>query len=223
MPGEVSGTEGSSSRRDAAELRVSHRDRDRAVEVLRVAAGEGRLTADELDERVGAALAARTAADLAVLTADLPPEGMPQQARDVIRIDQRLGDAKRTGRWLVPRRMEIRLKFGELKLDFTEAVITHDTLHIDLDLRIGGNLTLVTRPGIVVDADDITYTRGDISIQPPADPDAPVLLRVLLAGRSTGGDIVARLPRRTPWQWLQRKPRTGEARDWRNPLGGAHP
>jgi hypothetical protein len=32
------------------QLRASHEDRDRVVELLRVAAGDGRLTADELDE-----------------------------------------------------------------------------------------------------------------------------------------------------------------------------
>ncbi len=183
------------------------------MEILRVAAGDGRLTIAELDERIEAAMAARTASDLAVLTADLPLEGMPPQAREVIRIDQRFGEGKRTGRWLVPRRMEIRLMFSDLKLDFTEAVITHDTLHIEVDLRIGGNLTLVTGPGIVVDADDVTYSRGEIKVRPVAGPEAPVRLRVVLAGRSTGGDIVARPPRGTPRQWLRRKPRAaGNAR-----------
>ncbi|MGV9242166.1 DUF1707 SHOCT-like domain-containing protein [Streptomyces sp. NPDC003710] len=205
MSGDLSGAD-DSRRRPVSEQRVSHRDRDEAVEILRVAAGDGRLTAAELEERVEAALVARTASDLAELTADLPLEGMPPQAREVIRIDQRFGEGKRAGRWLVPHRMEIRLMFSDLKLDFTEAVITHDTLHIEVDLRIGGNLTVVTGPGIVVDADDVTYSRGDIKVHPVSGPETPVRLRVVLTGRSTGGDIVARLPRRTPWQRLRRKP-----------------
>lgn len=53
------------------ELRASHADRDRAVEVLRDAARDGQLTASELDERVEAALTARTRSELAALTADL--------------------------------------------------------------------------------------------------------------------------------------------------------
>ncbi|QLE70352.1 DUF1707 domain-containing protein [Streptomyces rectiverticillatus] len=207
MAGDLSKATDSSLRRHVSEQRVSHRDRDQAVEILRVAAGDGRLTIAELDERVEAAMAARTASDLAVLTADLPLEGMPRQAREVIRIDQRFGEGKRTGRWLVPHRMEIRLMFSDLKLDFTEAVITHDILHIEVDLRIGGNLTLVTGPGVLVDADDVTYSRGEIKVRPDTDPEAPVRLRVVLAGRSTGGDIVARPPRGTPRQWLRRKPR----------------
>src|ERR1700743_1271617 len=56
-------------------LRVSHEDRDRVAEALRVAAGDGRLSAGELDERLERALTARTYDDLAVLVADLPPAG----------------------------------------------------------------------------------------------------------------------------------------------------
>src|ERR1700759_578189 len=56
-------------------LRVSHEDRDQVAEALRVAAGDGRLTADELDERLELALSARTYDDLAPLLADLPAAG----------------------------------------------------------------------------------------------------------------------------------------------------
>ena len=54
------------------ELRVSYEDRDRVAEELRVAAGDGRLTAEELDERLEVALTARTYAELASVTKDLP-------------------------------------------------------------------------------------------------------------------------------------------------------
>ena len=53
-----------------AELRASHSDRDRVVELPRVAAGDGRLTPAELDERLEVALTARTYSELAVLTTD---------------------------------------------------------------------------------------------------------------------------------------------------------
>src|SRR5579863_4294483 len=56
-------------------LRVSHEDRDQAAESLRIAAGDGRLTAEELDERLESALTARTYDDLASLVADLPAAG----------------------------------------------------------------------------------------------------------------------------------------------------
>ena len=53
-------------------LRASDADRERVAERLRHDYGEGRLTADDLSERVEAVYAARTQADLEALTADLP-------------------------------------------------------------------------------------------------------------------------------------------------------
>jgi len=53
-------------------LRASHADREQAIESLKTAFVHGQLTKDELDVRAGQALAARTYADLAALTADIP-------------------------------------------------------------------------------------------------------------------------------------------------------
>jgi Domain of unknown function (DUF1707)/Domain of unknown function (DUF4190) len=53
-------------------LRASTADRERAIDVLKVAFVEGRLTQEECEQRVGQAFSARTYADLAALTADLP-------------------------------------------------------------------------------------------------------------------------------------------------------
>ncbi|MFE9555085.1 DUF1707 domain-containing protein [Streptomyces sp. NPDC006703] len=206
MTGELRPADDSSGQGATPELRASDQDRDRVVEILQIAAGDGRITVAELDERLDAALAARTLGDLAGLTADLPSEGMPAQAKELVRIDQRFGDVTRAGRWLVPRRMEIRMTFGDAKLDFTDAVITHNVLDIDVDLRLGGNLILVTRPGIVVDTDELVRSSGDIKIRPVSDPDAPVTLRVQVAGQSRGGDIIARPPRRGFAEWARRRP-----------------
>src|SRR5215467_8290137 len=72
MTGEVSPPGDGPGNEAMPELRASHEDRDRVVEILRVAAGDGRLSGTELDERVEAALTARTYRELAQLTADLP-------------------------------------------------------------------------------------------------------------------------------------------------------
>ena len=50
---------------DLPDLRASHEDRDRVVDVLRAAAGDGRLSAGELDARLESALTARTLGELA--------------------------------------------------------------------------------------------------------------------------------------------------------------
>lgn len=57
-----------------AHLRASDADRDQIVERLRKAAMEGRIAAEELEQRVSAALKARTYADLEATVADLPRE-----------------------------------------------------------------------------------------------------------------------------------------------------
>jgi hypothetical protein len=53
-------------------LRAGHADRERVIEALKDAFVQGQLTRDELDVRAGRALAARTRAELAALTADIP-------------------------------------------------------------------------------------------------------------------------------------------------------
>jgi Domain of unknown function (DUF1707) len=57
------------------DLRASDADREHTVEVLQEGFAQGRLTADEFQERMDAAYAAKTLAQLAPLTADLPPAG----------------------------------------------------------------------------------------------------------------------------------------------------
>jgi len=167
-------------------LRASHTDRDTVVEQLRVAAGDGRLTPEELDERLEAALTAKTYGELSALTADLPEAGRPAtaapaQAKDLVRFDQRGSNTTRSGRWVVPASIEARV--------------------------IGGNLILIVRPGITVDTDDLTVIGGNVRFRTGTDQPAPNALRVELSGRVKGGNVVVRLPRRTFWQWLTRQPR----------------
>jgi hypothetical protein len=79
--------------------RASHADREQVIGTLKTAFVQGMLAKDEFDLRVGQTLAARTYADLAALTADLPA-GLaaakpPQPARAQ-------GEQKvlRPGRWI---------------------------------------------------------------------------------------------------------------------------
>jgi hypothetical protein len=58
-------------------FRASDADRERAIETLKVAFAQGRLTRDDLDQRAGRALLARTYAELAGATADIPARTAP--------------------------------------------------------------------------------------------------------------------------------------------------
>jgi hypothetical protein len=205
------------------ELRASHADRDQVVEVLRVAAGDGRLSAEELDDRLERALTARTYAELAALTGDLPatpgtavvPPGagaVSATPKDLVRIHVKGSSARRDGGWVVPKEMDVKVIGGAVTLDFTEAVITQPLLRITAEVR-GGELRLITRPGIVMDADDISLYGASVTLPEPPGPGVPVQLRVEIAGSVRGAVITAgpppppRRPRRTFWQWLRRAPR----------------
>ena len=177
---------------DRPELRASHEDRDRVVELLRVAAGDGRLTADELDERLDVALTARTYGQLEALLADLPALARGVAAsppKEISRIAVASGSAKRDGAWTVPQRMVIDSKSGSVVLDFTDAVIALPTLEIEASVR-SGSLTLVVPPDVFVDVDEVAVGSGSVTVRPPKPP------------------------RRSFWQWLLRRPRptTGLAR-----------
>ena len=203
------------------ELRASHADRDQVAEQLRVAAGDGRLSPEELDERLELALTARTYAELAALLTDLPasesatsPAVLSAAAaapapKDVIRLHYTSGHAERRGRWVVPVRMDLKVTSGTITLDFTQAVITRPALHIDAEVR-SGSIKMITKPGIVVDADDVSVRSGNVKVRAPWGTDVPVLLRIDVAGSCGSGHITAgppRPPRRSFWQWLRRAPR----------------
>jgi hypothetical protein len=208
------------------ELRASHADRDQVVDLLRIAAGDGRISAEELDDRLEGALTARTYAELAALTADLPatpgaalvPPGagaMSVTPKDLARIHVRGSSVRRDGCWVVPKELDVKVRGSAVTLDFTEAVITQPLLRITAEVR-GGVLRLITRPGIVVDAGDISVRGGSVTLPEPSGPGVPVQLRVEIAGSVRGAAINAgpplpplppRRPRRTFWQWLRRAPR----------------
>ncbi len=70
-------------------LRPGHAEREQVIEALKDAFMQGRLTSDELGARAGRALAARTRADLAALTADIlaadiPAADIPAEPADLI-------------------------------------------------------------------------------------------------------------------------------------------
>jgi hypothetical protein len=205
-------------------LRVSHEDRDQVAEVLRVAAGDGRLSSDELDERLERALSALTYDELAALVADLPTEGTalaplpgaaaailpgavaPAPPKELIKIHVTSGHSQRVGRWTVPARMDLRVRSGHVKLDFTEAVITRSTLHIDAEVS-SGHILLVTKPGIAVELDDVSVRSGHVKVRAPWGDTVPPFLRITVAGTCGSGHILARPHRRSFWQWLRRAPR----------------
>lgn len=187
--------------------RASNADRDRVIEVLRAAVVDGRLDQGEFDERMGAALAARTIDALTPLTADLnaaPGSGgalaVPlataltqpaEPAAELVTIKAKHGPVRRDGRWVLPRRLELRTAWCWVLLDLTSAVRSGPELTIEMRVR-GGNVELVLGPDMVVDANELRVKHGQLAISRDADDDTPPTLAVHLTGRMKHGRIGAR-------------------------------
>jgi hypothetical protein len=84
-----------------AGVRASDADRDIAADILCAAVVDGRLTLDELDDRLEAALSARTITELAALIADLPGRRIEGPAPDHARNPPARSDALQLSRWSV--------------------------------------------------------------------------------------------------------------------------
>ncbi|TDC86277.1 DUF1707 domain-containing protein [Actinomadura sp. 7K507] len=183
--------------------RASDADRDRVIELLRAAVADGRLDPAEFDERLDAALAARTIDALNPLVADLiaapgggaltPPfAGTPSEpAPERLTIKERHGTVRREGRWTLPHRLRLRTAWSDVTLDLTNAVRSAPELVIDLRVS-GGNVELVLAPDMVVDANDLSVRHGSLEISTDAGDGTPATLHVHLAGRMRHGRVATR-------------------------------
>ena len=185
-------------------LRASDADRDRVIELLRSALGDGRLDATEFDERLDAALAARTIDALAPLTADLiaapgssgalslPPASTPAEpAAELLTINERHGPVRREGRWTLPHRLVLRTRWCPVMLDLTSAVRSGPELIIEMRVH-GGDVELVLAPGMVVDANGLSVRHSRLAISRNGGNNAPETLSVHLVGRMRHGRISTR-------------------------------
>jgi len=176
---------------DPPGLRASYADRDRVVDELRVAGGDGRLSAEELDTRLEGALSARTLGELAELTADLPI-APAAKGKDALVVEQRGGRYVREGHWPVPARIELRTQECRVTLDFTHAVIASNVLRIETDM-VHGKLFIVTSPGIVIDTDGLNLTYSKLKLHSKnaaADP----RLRIELVGKLLHAKVIEQRP-----------------------------
>ena len=193
-------------------LRASDADRDRVTELLRAAVADGRLDPAEFDQRLDAALAARTFDALAPLTADLiaapgsdraltlPLAGTPAEpAAELLTIKEKHGLVRRDGRWTLPHRLALRTAWCDVLLDLTNAVRSGPELIIELQVR-GGDVELVLAPDMVVDANGLSVRHTSLAISRDAGDNTPETLYVRLVGQMKHGRIDTRwvAPRREP-------------------------
>src|SRR3954466_3447716 len=179
------------------DVRASDAERDATVARLRTAAAEGRLTLEELTDRIEAAAGAIMRSELMRLTADLPPVGTIEHAEQQANV-RALGDIKRSGAWPVPAENHFRTWFGHIKLDLRQAQITAAETHIHAR-ALFGNILVVVPQGVAVEVQASTRL-GRTNLQASSGiPGAP---RIVLTGGTFSGNINVRHPRL--WEKLRR-------------------
>jgi len=181
-----------SPRPSPRDLRASDTDRDRVVALLGEAMADGRLTADEHAERVQRAFAARTLGELAELTTDLAvPSAQPVRLDGGRTISGIFGPARRDGRWVVPENLTVTAMFGEVEVDFTQAILQSSRVQVFATV-FGGRLRLIVPDGVsVIVSGHMVLGRKRGSTPPPASPGTPVIdVKALVLG----GELAVRTP-----------------------------
>ncbi|MER5732322.1 DUF1707 domain-containing protein [Streptomyces sp. NPDC002138] len=197
------------------ELRASDADRERVVERLRDAVAEGRLDMEEFEERLTAAYASRTYAELEPLTIDLPAPGQtpggpvsfskapaprPGGASSGESWPARIGGRgtsswgvaimsafQRKGAWTVPARFSAVAFWGGGEIDLREARFEEREVVITC-VAIMGGIEIVVPPGVEVDVRGIGVMGAfdHRDMAVPAEPGAP---RVIVNGLAFWGGV----------------------------------
>jgi hypothetical protein len=181
-------------------LRASDAERERTVEVLRAAAGDGRLTLEELAERVEGALVATTREALEPLTADLPAPAVaaPTRRGGTSWIVGIMGGGDRKGRWRIASRATVLNILGGADLDLRDALIDSNETVITVVSVMGGS-DIIVPEGVEVELSGFALLGGnDLKVGGARPrPGAPVV-RVRAFSLMGGTDVKTKAPRRIP-------------------------
>jgi Domain of unknown function (DUF1707) len=187
--------------------RASDADRERTATLLREAAGDGRLTVEELGERLDAAYAARTTTELEPLLADvrdpadaaaghaqpLPVRPGPGATRWIVSL---LGGNDRKGRWRIAPRCTVVNVMGGSDLDLHDAELAAQRVELRVFSFMGGSDIRVPE-GLDVEVSKFALMGGndvDLGPQRPRTGGPAVRIRLLSI---MGGSNVKRGRRRS--------------------------
>ncbi|NUR06569.1 MAG: DUF1707 and DUF2154 domain-containing protein [Nocardioidaceae bacterium] len=176
---------------DPARLRISDDDRHKVAEVLRQAAGEGRIDLDELDQRLEATYQAKTYGELVPITADLPtaaaaknvaprpqptmPVGAAPSHASSISV---MSDTKRLGQWQVGSAHAAFSLMGSVTLDLREAAFETREVVINAN-AIMGEVTVIVNAhtAVVIDGFGVMgeYSEQRSKVPAQVTADSPVV------------------------------------------------
>jgi Domain of unknown function (DUF1707)/Cell wall-active antibiotics response 4TMS YvqF len=176
---------------DPATMRASDQDRERVAELLRDAAGEGRLDMGELDERLDAVYSAKTYAELEPITRDLPQAGsarpappVPAPLADPARFGGQptssaavavMGGFERKGAWVVPPSFTAVAFMGGGTIDMRDARFAERTVAIHATAIMGG-IEIVVPEDAQVHVSGFGFMGGfEHRVSGEGQPDGPVI------------------------------------------------
>lgn len=177
-----------SGREDVSSLRISDEDRHRVAEVLREAAGEGRLDLEELEERLEATYAAKTYGELVPITVDLPLAGSAPAPAPAPRPAPQaptgpaptfsgslaiMSETKRVGPWTVPDGHTAFALMGSVVLDLRQARFEGPELTVNAN-AVMGEVKIIVDAGTTVVVDGVAVM-GDYTEQRAKVPFDPAL------------------------------------------------
>ena len=179
---------------DPEQLRISDADRHRVAEVLREAAGEGRLDLEELDERLEAAYAAKVYADLVPILADLPGSHLPAVAdaqqslarsdgstAPARRIDSSIaimGASTRKGVWEVGAKHTAFAMWAGIDIDLRQAVFTErETVIYANAIWAGIDVIVNAHTNVIVEGVGImgAFDQARDKVEAQIGPDSPTV------------------------------------------------
>ncbi len=176
--------EGNAAAGSSPAIRASDHDRDAGLRRVQEAFAEGRLDDAEFDERMRAALTARTQAELDVLLADLPvstpaPGAAPAIAgrgpgRFAISLKS---SVRRAGRWRVPERYTTVVYKGDGWLDLRAAELSGPVTTF-VAAAYKSRVVILVPPGVRVEMTGFGVTQGLADEEDPGyrlPVDAPVI------------------------------------------------
>ena len=192
---------------DPRAMRAADADRERVADVLREAVAQGRISFDELDERLDQAYLAKTYADLEAITRDLPesgtvtPAAAPGTGYPLDRIGGTpgatlsaaiLSSVRRRGTWVLPRSYTAFTILGSVQLDLRQARFSEPEVTITVYTLLGG-VEIIVPDGIEVEVGGIGIMAAfDHSANDAGVPGAP---RLKVTGLAMLGSVdVKRVP-----------------------------
>jgi hypothetical protein len=185
-------------------LRASDADREATAERLRLGMGEGRLTVEDLEERLDGVYRARTRGELEALVTDLPAAAGAQAiepAASGSRVPVRTGEdgtrwvvsvmggSDRRGQWRLARRCRVVNIMGGSDLDLNDAEFAADRVELTVFSLMGGSKVRIPE-SLHVEVSKFGLMAGhDIDLgSAPTDPGGPIL-RLRLISIMAGADL----------------------------------